>query len=252
MAGPRAMRSSYRLLRLAAVGLAAAIAAALAFPRTALANHAQRQHRDNIHALGHSPQGYLRRRGGRRATHQLGHRVLGRSGLQRQLQRLAGDRHLGPQHPEELAHPQCNGDQGDIVVWEDILVRSWNSKKSTPRTCLGTTVPARWEGVHVFDISDPVHPRLKASVELPCGSHTLTAAGTSNGNLIVYSNNSSSAGFTQLDRVALPRAKEDVLGKFMDVIAVRSMIHKTRASSTAWSSPGRQTLRSAPAAMTQG
>jgi len=81
-----------------------------------------------------------------------------------------------PDNPTELAHPSCNGDQGDLVVWENILVRSWNSKKSVARLCDGQTVPAGWEGVHVFDISNPTDPSLVASVELPCGSHTATLA----------------------------------------------------------------------------
>jgi len=54
-----------------------------------------------------------------------------------------------------------------------------------------------------------------ASVTLPCGSHTLTVAGISAGNLIVYSNNSSSSGC-----VDGTRANDDPVGDFMDIIAV--------------------------------
>ena len=112
--------------------------------------------------------------------------------------------------PTELAHPSCNGDQGDIVVWDNVLVRSWNSPKTTDRTCLGQTVPAGWEGVHVFDITDPVNPSLEASVELPCGSHTVTLVpDLGKGRVIVYSNVSS--GCTK-DGVAL--------GNAMDIIEV--------------------------------
>ncbi len=83
------------------------------------------------------------------------------------------------------------------------------------RHCDGQTVAAGWEGVHVFDISDPSDPSLMASVTLPCGSHTLTVAGISAGNLIVYSNNSSSSGC-----VDGTRANDDPVGDFMDIIAV--------------------------------
>ena len=63
-----------------------------------------------------------------------------------------------------------------------------------------------------------------ASVELPCGSHTATAApDLANDRLIVYSNNSSSSGCT-----GGPAA-----GDFMDVVAVplsdpasSSLIHR--------------------------
>jgi hypothetical protein len=77
-------------------------------------------------------------------------------------------------------------------------------------------VPINWEGVHVFDISDPTNPTLEAAVELPCGSHTATAAGVDAGALIVYSNISSSVGCG----IGLDRAGQDALGDFMDVIAV--------------------------------
>ncbi len=101
------------------------------------------------------------------------------------------------------------------MVWDNILVRSWNSKKATARDCDGHTVPAGWEGVHVFDISDTTNPELVASVELPCGSHMLTAARDGD-RLIVYSNNSSSSGCG----VGLDLAGQNALGAFVDIITV--------------------------------
>jgi hypothetical protein len=190
----------------------------------AQADHATRPHTPNMHAKGHSPHPatFLGEPDGVRHVNSDiafwgnlafngnydGWRVIDIS---------------NPDNPVELAHPSCNGDQGDIVVWEDILVRSWNSKKTAARTCLDEVVPAGWEGVHVFDISNPTNPDLVASVELPCGSHTASAAGVDDGDLIVYSNISSSAGCTG----------GDPAGDFMDVVAVplddpgsASLIHR--------------------------
>src|SRR3989337_2135271 len=67
-----------------------------------------------------------------------------------------------PGNPKEIVHQGCNGDQGDIVVWENILVRAWNTKKATARDCDGETVPAGWEGVHVFDLRNLTDPDLVA------------------------------------------------------------------------------------------
>ena len=41
-------------------------------------------------------------------------------------------------------------------------------------TCGGEPVPAGFEGLHIFDISDKTAPELVGSVDLPCGSHTAT------------------------------------------------------------------------------
>ena len=99
-----------------------------------------------------------------------------------------------PGNPKLVSTVECNGDQGDIVVWDHILVRSWNTKRNEDRPCAGTVVPAGFEGVHVFDISDPRNPTFVTALELPCGSHTATVAGVDEGDLIIYSNNSSSGG----------------------------------------------------------
>jgi hypothetical protein len=109
----------------------------------------------------------------------------------------------------EISHPSCNGDQGDIVVWEDILIRAWNSPApaddpATPepenRFCDGEPVPVGFEGMHIWDISNLEDPDLIGEVELSarpeadmpgCGTHTLTAVpDTDNGRLLVYNQTS--------------------------------------------------------------
>jgi hypothetical protein len=215
-------------LRWSILAVAVLTAAAGALP--ASADHATRPHTNNMHAKGHSP-------------HPA--QFLGVPSIQQHVNsdlafwgRLAFNGNYDgwrvidisdPDNPIELAHPSCKGDQGDIVVWEDILVRSWNTKRPEARPCVDGTVPANWEGVHVFDISDPLNPTLEAAVELPCGSHTATAAGVDDGDLIVYSNISSSTGCG----VGLDLAGQNALGDFMDVIAIplddpgsASLIHR--------------------------
>jgi PA domain-containing protein len=83
------------------------------------------------------------------------------------------------------------GNQGDLVVWDDILVRSWNSESDADDTCAGELVGAGFEGFHVFDISDLRNPQLVASIQLAdlgalplqvtFGSSTFQAAGASFG-----------------------------------------------------------------------
>ena len=203
-----------RTIRWSLVAVSAMTMAVAATP--AQADHATRPHTENMHAKGHSPHPatfFGDPDGVRHISSDMG--FWGKLAFQGNYNGWRVVDISDPDNPVELAHPSCNGDQGDVVVSDDVLVRAWNSKKSTPRTCGGETVPAGWEGVHVFDNSDPVNPALKAAVELPCGSHTLTLAGISNGSLIVYSNNSSSSGC-----VDGTRANDDPVGDFMDIISV--------------------------------
>jgi hypothetical protein len=194
----------------------AVLGGALALPVSAAADHATRVDTKRMVALGHSAQAgsFLVPDGQRTVNSDIafwgdlafngnydGFRVIDIS---------------DPEAPQELSHPSCNGDQGDIAVWDDILIRSWNSKRTVARTCDGSTVPAGWEGVHLFDISSPTAPHLVGSVELPCGSHTLALApDLANGRAIVYSNNSSSSGC-----VDGTQANDDPVGDFIDVIEV--------------------------------
>jgi hypothetical protein len=182
------MRRLARLLLLLAVGAVAMFV----LPAGAGADHATRPHTQNMHALGHSPhpatfQGTVS------ALRNVNSDIAFWGNLSfngnydgfRIIQNSPGD-------PQEINWTHCNGDQGDIVVWGDILVRAWNSPApaddpATPvaenRFCDGQPVPVGFEGMHIFDISDRSDPELVGEVELSarpeadmpgCGTHTLT------------------------------------------------------------------------------
>ena len=196
--------------------IAATAAVVLAIPATATASHSSRPQTTNMHALGHSahPATFLGEPDGvRHISSDIA--FWGRHAFQGNYDGFRVIDISDPEAPVEVSHQRCNGDQGDIFVWDNVLVRAWNAKKSQPRLCDGQTVPAGWEGVHVFDISNLADPQLVAAVSLPCGSHTVTGARDGN-RLIVYSNNSSSVGCVP----GASQAVDDALGDFIDVIEV--------------------------------
>jgi hypothetical protein len=164
------------VLAVLAVGL-------LTFPLAAAADHGTRPHTQNIHALGHSPDfgSFLLPDGQRDANSDLA--FWGHLAFHGDYDGFRIVDISDPDNPQLVSRTRCNGDQGDIVVWDDILVRAWNAPKSVPRDCDGTTVPAGFEGMHIFDISDLSDPQLVGEVELSarpeadspgCGTHTLT------------------------------------------------------------------------------
>jgi hypothetical protein len=100
-----------------------------------------------------------------------------------------------PDNPTQVSRTFCNGDQGDVVVWENIIVRSWNTNTGAAgNTCDGQAVAPGFEGLHVFDASNVANPQLVASVDLPCGSHTATGVpDLANDRLLIYNGNSGAA-----------------------------------------------------------
>jgi hypothetical protein len=117
------------------------------------------------------------------------------------------------------------GNQGDVIVWGNLVIRSWNSP--TPAPVVGGAPipvedPARYttpgafcgewpmfrepaadplpergqEGVHIIDISDPRNPDVVAFVDIPCGSHTETVVpDLANNRLLIYSSASANTTF---------------------------------------------------------
>jgi hypothetical protein len=77
-----------------------------------------------------------------------------------------------PENPVEVNnYDECSpgtaqGNQGDIVVWGDLLVRAWNSPAGATSSCDGQLVEAGFEGMNVFDISNPSDPDLVGSVPM--------------------------------------------------------------------------------------
>lgn len=126
-----------------------------------------------------------------------------------------------PGNPTHVSFTSCEGNQGDVVVWDDILVRSWNTPAGTPgvfgagTTCDGQDVPEGFEGLHIFDISDVTDPVLIGAVDLSadalpdtadrparCGSHTATGVpDQANDRLLIYNSGSQCAG---IDIVEVP------------------------------------------------
>ncbi|MGH2946993.1 MAG: hypothetical protein ACRDPC_12155 [Solirubrobacteraceae bacterium] len=194
--------------------LAACAAGFLTLTASAAADHATRPHTQNMHALGHSshPATFFGATPAERTVNSDiafwgdlifngnydGFRIIKNS----------------PGNPKEISHASCNGDQGDIVVWEDILVRTWNSPAPAGRFCDGEPVPVGFEGLHVWDISDLTDPELIGEVELSnrpeadafgCGSHTATAVPDfENDRLIIYNQTSVGAPCPWVSIIEVP------------------------------------------------
>jgi hypothetical protein len=90
-----------------------------------------------------------------------------------------------------LADVDCGSGQGDVTVWGNILVRSVDYPM-TERSCAGErspnpTTPGLFEGVQVFDVSDPSNPQLVKLVDTDCGSHTNTLIpDPAHGRVLIY------------------------------------------------------------------
>ena len=95
-----------------------------------------------------------------------------------------------PTQPKVVAQVLCPGSQNDISVWRNLLILSVDSSRSDDScasTGLSATNKEAWEGIRVFDITDPAAPEYVAAVETACGSHTHTLAPDQRGrNLYVY------------------------------------------------------------------
>ena len=95
-----------------------------------------------------------------------------------------------PEAPVELADVHCNGPQGDVTVWGDLLFLSVDRPQSTVG-CEGSqnvtaTTEGMFEGVRIFDISIPSAPVFLQGVRTDCGSHTNTLLPGENGKAYIY------------------------------------------------------------------
>jgi hypothetical protein len=191
------MRRSRRALILGvlAVGL-------LAFPLAAAADHGTRPHTDNIEALGHSPHAasFSDPSAERHVNSDIA--FWGNIAFNGNYDGFRVIDISDPANPVEI--PRCNGDQGDIVVWEDILVRSWNSPAPKGRMCDGEPVHKNFEGLHIWDISNLEDPDLIGSLPLRCGSHTQTLVPDLEDNRLLIYNQTSGGNCHFISIVEVP------------------------------------------------
>jgi hypothetical protein len=128
-----------------------------------------------------------------------------------------------PENPIEITnYAGCSGgttlgNQGDVLVWDTLLIRSWNSPVSAgsaaTASCGGQLVGQGFEGLNIFDISDPANPVLVKNLRMAsdttptgCGSHTATLVpDEARGNVYIY-NSGSSGACPGIDIVKIPLA----------------------------------------------
>jgi hypothetical protein len=104
-----------------------------------------------------------------------------------------------PENPQVLSDVTCRGPQGDVSIWEGLIVVSVDRPQTGPGCDSEDAadaveddpdaIPATvaWEGLRIFDASQPTSPRLVASVFTDCGSHTHTLLpDPDNGRLVIY------------------------------------------------------------------
>ncbi len=85
-----------------------------------------------------------------------------------------------------LNYTGCDVGQGDVIVYENLLIRSWDAPAGASTLCAGQAVGTGFEGIHIFDISNPTAPVMVRQLRMAstgneagapngCGSHTATA-----------------------------------------------------------------------------
>jgi LVIVD repeat len=112
-----------------------------------------------------------------------------------------------PAAPVELVNFPCAGapggaSQGDVSVWSTglrtLLFRSVDTPQNRPdctRTAQTGGAPG-WEGIDIFDVSNPTAPSYVGGVATDCGSHTHTLVpDVPNGRVFLYISSYPASGF---------------------------------------------------------
>jgi hypothetical protein len=96
-----------------------------------------------------------------------------------------------PATAQQVAFARCPGSQFDVSVWGELLFVSVDSPRSddgcnSTGAVGGASNPTAWEGVRIFDISDPLAPHQIKAVRTDCGSHTHTLVPAGKKSLFIY------------------------------------------------------------------
>jgi len=121
-----------------------------------------------------------------------------------------------PKAPTVAAQVLCPGSQNDVSVRGNLLFLGTDSQRtndSCDNVASTTAAPGeRWEGIKIFDISDPLTPKYLKSVKTVCGSHTQTLVPGKRGDRSVYLYVSSyNLAAADLPNCALPHDKISIV-----------------------------------------
>ena len=112
-----------------------------------------------------------------------------------------------PQAPWVVGDVACNGAQGDVSVWGNLLFLSVDQAQTGTACDSEDAFPdaTTFEGIRIFDVGDPASPRHVASVATDCGSHTNTVVpDLANGRVLVYVSSYPGSLFSRGPNCALP------------------------------------------------
>lgn len=122
-----------------------------------------------------------------------------------------------PRAPKQVAQIGCAGSQGDVLVWNKILIRTTDQARGIPdndlkRVCEpGTPAgqsPVTFKGLQIFQADDwtkATVANLVAAVRVECGSHTATLVPDLQRNrLIVYSAGGCTGARGRIEAVEIP------------------------------------------------
>jgi hypothetical protein len=121
-----------------------------------------------------------------------------------------------PKAPFEATQLVCPGSQNDVSVSGNLLFLGTDSQRTddscTSAAATTETPGARWEGIKIFDISNPLTPQYLKSVKTDCGSHTQTLVPGKRGEPNVYLYISSyNLSTVDLPNCALPHDKISII-----------------------------------------
>ncbi|WP_067495500.1 LVIVD repeat-containing protein [Actinoplanes sp. TFC3] len=121
-----------------------------------------------------------------------------------------------PKATSLAAQVLCPGSQNDVSISGNLLFLATDSQR-TNDSCNNAASTAdapgeRWEGIKIFDITDPLTPAYLKSIKTDCGSHTQTLVPGKAGdpNVYLYVSSYNLAGVDQ-PNCALPHDKISIV-----------------------------------------
>lgn len=129
-----------------------------------------------------------------------------------------------PDDPVLLSDFRCFGPQNDPVVWNNELLFLAIDRTLAGPDCGSPAVasddPTGWEGVRIFDVSNPRSPKFIKGVYTDCGAHTITLFPKNPAQVMLYVSSYPLSPGPTCGQVRGPEAGRDPLHGVIQVIRV--------------------------------